>query len=156
MSTVAPFVAICLTNCGKVIYTQFRKTQYRLDRHIILGRIMYDIHYTLMYNAEWMVHYTRTCNTDLEEYIALERTMRIFRNALHSDVQCGFFRNTLHSDIQCGFLKECIALGRTMRIFRNTLHSNVQCGFLKECIALERTMWIFKGMHCTRTYNADF
>ena len=69
-------------------------------------------------------------SAEFEEYIALGRTMWIFRNTLHSDVQCGFLGNTLHSDVQCGFL-------------RNTLHSDVQCGFLKECIALERTMWIF-------------
>ena len=68
-----------------------------------------------MYDMQ-MAYCTRMYNTDLEEYIALGRTMRIFRN-------------TLHSDVQCGFLKECIALGRTMRIF---------------------------GIHCTRTYNADF
>ena len=91
-------------------YTQFRKTLCRVDRHIILGRIMYDMHYTLMYSAEWMMHYTRTCNTDLEEYIALRCTMWIFKEyytrtynmifdfALHSDIQYDF-RFILYSDV---------------------------------------------------------
>ena len=51
-----------------------------------------------------MIYCTRMYNIDLDEYIALGRTMRIFRN-------------TLHSDVQRGFLKECIALGRAMRIY---------------------------------------
>ena len=67
------------------------------------------------------MRYTQMYSTEFEEYIALGRTMRIFRNTLHSDVQCGFLGNTLHSDVQCGFLKECIALGRTMWIFKGML-----------------------------------
>ena len=65
-------------------------------------------------------------SAEFEEYNALGRTMRIFRNTLHSDVQYRFLKNTLHSDVQCEFLgiyytqmysaefEEYIALGRTM------------------------------------------
>ena len=62
-------------------YTQFRKTQCRLDRHFILGRTMHDMN---------MIYCTRTYNIDLKEYIALGRTMWIFRNILHSGVQYNF------------------------------------------------------------------
>ena len=65
-------------------------------------------------------------STKFKEYIALGRTMRIFRNTLHSDVQCGFLGNTLHSDVQCGFLKEYIALGRTMIKMSNVMNAKMQ------------------------------
>ena len=65
-------------------------------------------------------------SAEFKEYIALGRTMRIFRNTLHSDVQYGFLGNTLHSDVQCGFLKECIALGRTMIKMSNVMNAKMQ------------------------------
>ena len=79
--SLPPFVAVCLTNCGKIVYTQFLKMLCRLDRHIILGRIMHDMN---------MIYCTRTYNINFKGYIALARTMWIFENTLHSDVQCDF------------------------------------------------------------------
>ena len=113
VSTVAPFVIVYLTNCGKVVYTQFLKTLCRLDRHIILGRIMHDMH---------MIYCTRTYNMNLEEYIALGRTMWIFRNILHSDVQYNFRYTALGRTVQ--FLN--LYYTRTYStIFRFILYSDV-------------------------------
>ena len=81
VSTVAPLCRCLLDKLRQSSTHNFEKTLCRLDRHIILGRIMYDMQ---------MIYCTRMYNTDFQEYTTLKCIVRNSRNTLHLNVQCGF------------------------------------------------------------------
>ena len=120
VSTAAPFVAVCLTNCGKVVYIQFIKTLCRLDKDIILGRIMYDM----------KMHYTYC-------------VVLIWNDTLHSDVQCEFLEIYCIQSYNIDFLKEYTIFSHIVRILMKCTVFGHTMWILKGCTIFGHIARIF-------------
>ena len=96
------FVAVCLTNCGKAVYIQFLKTLCRLDKDIILGRIMYD-----------MKMYYTYC------------VVLMWNDTLYSDVQWEFLKWCTAFGHTVWIFEKNTMLGRIVWFFERILYSDV-------------------------------
>ena len=131
--SLPPFIAVCLTNCGKVVYTQFLKT--------------------LCIMQTWKRHYTRSYNAWYEDALHLYSDVQcvalLWKTHCTQTYNVDFGKDVLHSDIQYEFLREYYT--RTYsKIFDFILYSDIQYDFYT---ALGRTV---RFLYCTRTYNMIF
>ena len=85
--------------------------------------------------------------------ITLGHAIQIWRNTLHSDVQCGFLKNTILGRIVWFLILHCI---RTYSTIFDLYYTRMYNMIFDLNIILGRIIWFFLFEYYTRAYNMIF